>query len=179
VEDRGKLTQEDRVILATALGIPLHLIDSAKKHKGDLQESYATYMMIQEADALRRRISKTLPQAYTLENVIELFMSTSGYYNNSHKIFRKLDRFPEMEEWLCNKEGGPTKVSVWGSQKPTFENLKQILDACAAPSDAGSSKGKKSKESSSSHKGKKRKAEDEDKEKKKKSKSKEKKHAKD
>ncbi|TDL14363.1 hypothetical protein BD410DRAFT_833097 [Rickenella mellea] len=171
-EDGGSFTEEDKTILATALGIPLHLIGSANRHKGDLQDSYATYVMILEGDALRRRIHKTLPKKYTLNNIILLFMSTSAYYNNSNKIFSKLRHYPEMEEWLRNEEGAPSKMSVWGSQKPTFENLNQILDDRAARSQAGSSKEKKS--SSSSHKGKKRKAEDEEKDRKKKSKSKDK-----
>ncbi|TDL13562.1 hypothetical protein BD410DRAFT_846825 [Rickenella mellea] len=180
-EDGGPFTEEDKTILATALGIPLHLIGSANRHKGDLQESYATYVMIKKGDELRKRISKTLPKKYTLNNIILLFMSTSAYYNNSNKIFSKLQHYPEMEEWLRNEEGGPSKLSVWGSQKPTFENLNQILDDRATRSQAGSSKEKKLKDSSSSHKGRKRKAEDEEKERKKKSKSKdkEKKHSKD
>lgn len=172
-EDGVALTDDDNVILATLLGIPLHLIGGANRSKGNIQEAYAIYKLILKADAKRIRNMATLPKRYTLNDIIQLFMSPSAYYNNSHKIFSKLGSYPEMEKWLQNDEDAPTRISVWGTQKPSFEHLNEILDDRAALSQAGSSKAKKS------HKGgKKRKAEDEEKEKERKKRSKSKDKAK-
>ena len=164
----GDLSNDDRILLASALSVPLHLTEPTNRHKGDLQHSYKVWGIIQEAEATRKRILHTLPKKFTFNDVISLFMSRSAYYKNPDKVFPKLVHHPEMEKWLRNEEDAPSKASVWGATKPTFDNLREILNIHAERSQPGSSK------KSSSHKGKKRKAEDEEKEKKKKSKLKDK-----
>jgi hypothetical protein len=150
------LADDDKVIFASALGIPLHLTDRANTQKGEVQINYAKWTMIQKGEITRKRMVMTLPKKFVLDDVIELFMSKSAYYV-LNKVFTKLDRFPEMEDWLRNDEDAPSKVSVWGSQKkPSFNLLKSILEACPPPSEEGSPlREKKLKGLSLSHKGKK------------------------
>jgi len=35
----------------------------------------------------------------TLEDVVEVFMSRSGYFNCPHQMFPKVDTIPDMKEW--------------------------------------------------------------------------------
>jgi len=43
----------------------------------------------------------------TLEDIVEVFMSRSGYFNRPHKLFPKLHVIPDMKKWLENGDDAP------------------------------------------------------------------------
>ena len=53
-----------------------------------------------------------------------------------------MNRYPAMEKWLANEADDPADSTVWGHERQTFENLKKILKAHAAPATVVSKKGK-------------------------------------
>ncbi|KAF8982147.1 hypothetical protein BDQ17DRAFT_1438042 [Cyathus striatus] len=76
--------------------------------------------------------------------LISVFMSPSTYYTYPYKSFPLLKYHPQMVSWLKN-EGGVDKKSVWGSKKPGFSTLYEILkgkEAAAEDHKNQQSKGK-------------------------------------
>jgi hypothetical protein len=65
----------------------------------------------------------------TLEDIVEVFMSRSGYFNRPHKLFPKLHVILDMKKWLENGDDAPADVEVWGERRPSFKSLKEILAA--------------------------------------------------
>ena len=56
-------------------------------------------------------------------------MSRSGYFNRPHKLFPRVVDVPEMRKWLEGRKDAPEQSEVWGDKKPSFKNLKEILDS--------------------------------------------------
>ena len=55
-------------------------------------------------------------------------MSKSGYFHCPSQLFPKVVEGSEMEKWLEGGEDAPEDSNVWGDKKPSFQNLKEILD---------------------------------------------------
>ena len=55
-------------------------------------------------------------------------MSKSGYFHRPSQLFPKVVEGSEMEKWLEGGEDAPEDSDVWGGKKPSFKNLKEILD---------------------------------------------------
>src|ERR1700676_1831311 len=62
------------------------------------------------------------------EYIAEVFMSKSGYFHHPSQLFPKVVEGSEMEKWLEGGEDAPEDSDVWGGKKPSFKNLKEILD---------------------------------------------------
>jgi hypothetical protein len=56
-------------------------------------------------------------------------MSRSGYFHRPDKLFPRVVEGSEMEKWLEDGEDVPEQSVVWGDKKPSFKNLKVILDS--------------------------------------------------
>ena len=64
----------------------------------------------------------------TVGDIAKIFMSPSGYFHRPSQLFPKVAEGSEMMKWLEGGKGAPAESDVWGDQKPTFKNLKDILD---------------------------------------------------
>src|ERR1700677_2146823 len=126
-------------LIVTALGTPEHLINH--KRGGDVHVAYAKYLAL--VDALDKlslmSASGTWKHNHTNDDVVEVFVSKSVYFESHSKIFPLLDHYPAMKEWLekveaVEADGTEADVAaadavVWGSEKHTLEGLKKILTA--------------------------------------------------
>jgi hypothetical protein len=123
-------------LIISTLNIPIHLTDRSSKNKGDLRMAYAKYVKLL---ATLKSMSKLVTDGtwthriVANEDIIEIFMSTSAYFQNHSKVFTMVDRYPQMEKWLLNAPDSPTDHTVWGYQKHTFANLKAILTPMPPP----------------------------------------------
>ncbi|KIM75438.1 hypothetical protein PILCRDRAFT_13523 [Piloderma croceum F 1598] len=88
----------------------------------------------------------------TVQDIVGIYMSRSGYFNRSHKLFPKLSVtpgvsvIPEMLEWLEGKEDAPTQEAVWGDKKPSFAVLSDMLDLLEGKKKKKVTKGKGKKQ---------------------------------
>ena len=55
-------------------------------------------------------------------------MSKSGYFHRLSQLFPKVVEGSEMEKWLEGGKDAHADSDVWGDKKPSFKNLKEILD---------------------------------------------------
>jgi hypothetical protein len=111
------------------LDIPAHLIDYSR---GDICMAYSKYNAHWEAaTALSAMYLAGTWKHKTPSNddVIEVFMGKSSYFQYHCTIFPMVNRYPAMEKWLLNASDAPPDVEVWGYEKQTFGNLKKILSA--------------------------------------------------
>lgn len=131
---------EIQCLIIETLDIPAHLTD---RTKSDIRMAYTKWLAIHDAN---KRLSKmhiagTCTQKMpTLDNIIEMFMSKSSYFKNQKHVFSKVANFPQAEKWLLSGDDAPSDYDFWGYQKPTFENLKKILDNASS---SDQKKGKK------------------------------------
>lgn len=77
------------------------------------------------------------------DDIMEVFFSRSAFFRYHAKLFPLVEKVPVVQKWLLGEEG-VTDVEVWNFRKPTFENLKVVLDEHGAKA-AESSKNVKSK----------------------------------
>ena len=66
----------------------------------------------------------------TIQDIVEVYMSRSGYFNRPHKFFPRVHLIPGMQKWLQNEDGAP---DVWGDKRPSFQNLSDMLDLYESP----------------------------------------------
>lgn len=141
-------------LIISTLGIPVHLTDRSIKAKADIRMAYAKYLALLDAS---KSMSKMVTsgtwthKVATNDDIIEIFMSKSAYFQNHSKVFSMVHRYPPMQKWLGNGDDAPPDHNVWGYQKHTFENLKEILIAHPIPlPPAGTNDKGKSRDISSS-----------------------------
>jgi hypothetical protein len=98
----------------------------------DLRLTYAKYLaiqkMIKDVGTMERAGTWTHPKP-TVQEIAEVFMSRSGYFNRPRQLFPKVDQVPEMKKWLEGDKDALPQSDVWGDKKPTFKSLKEILDS--------------------------------------------------
>jgi hypothetical protein len=90
----------------------------------------------------------------TLQDIVKVYMSRSGYFNRPKQFFPRVHHVPEIKKWLENKVDGPSEEEAWGDKKPTYNNLEEILDLhdpSGAKRKVKGSKGKKRKIESPPH----------------------------
>jgi len=83
--------------------------------------------MIEDVGAMERAATWT-HQKPTIGDIAEVFMSRSGYFHCPSQLFPKLVDGSEIKKWLEDGEEAPAQSDVWGDKKPSFKNLKEILD---------------------------------------------------
>jgi hypothetical protein len=98
-----------------------------------LRLTYAKYLaiqkMIQDVSNKERAGTWNHPKP-TVQDIAEVFMSRSGYFNRPRLLFPKVElALPEMKKWLEGKKDAPEQNVVWGDKEPSFKNLKEILDS--------------------------------------------------
>jgi hypothetical protein len=138
-------------ILIETFNIPAHL--THRQNVSDLHVAYAKYLAIQ--DVVERLGQMELAATWThkkpvLEDIVQVFMSKSGYFNCSHQFFPHISVILGMKDWLANKEGAPATAEVWGDKKPSYTSLEEILDQY------NGSSGNKGKKGNKGNKGKKK-----------------------
>jgi hypothetical protein len=80
--------------------------------------------------------------------IIALFVSTSMFYSH-YKYFKDAVKYPEMVEWLEERQNGPSDMDIWGYEKSyyTFSDfmkwLKEACDGVSVDSDSKSDGWKK------------------------------------
>jgi len=117
-------------LIIDTFDIPTHL--TRREKVSDLRVTYAKYLAIQ--DVARRLTQMEVARTWTykkptLEDIVEVFMFRSGYFNHPHKLFPKLHVIPDMKKWLENGDDAPADAEVWGERRPSFKSLKEILAA--------------------------------------------------
>jgi hypothetical protein len=132
----GPVKSAIQVLIISTLNIPIHLTDRSKKPKGNLCVAYAKYVgllaALKSMSALVTSGTWT-HQIVANEDMIEMFMLKSAYFQNHSKVFTMVDRHPQMRLWLLNADGGPSDYDVWGYKKHTFDVLKAILTPMPPP----------------------------------------------
>jgi hypothetical protein len=141
---KSELTSTQQLIV-NALGLSPTF--AQRERSTDIRIAYSKYLAIH--DAAKELSKMKIAQTWTgktppLETIVGIFMSTSAYFKNHHKVFPKVPNFPAMEKWLTNAPDAPATDQVWGNQKATFKNLDEILNK--HESSGGKEAGKKSSE---------------------------------
>jgi len=121
--------------LIETFSIPAHLRQHEKVT--DIRVTYAKFLDIQRVilgvGEMERSATWTHKKP-TVQEIVEIYMSRSGYFNRSHKFFPRVSVtpgvsvIPGMLEWLEGKDGAPTQEAVWGDKKPSFVLLSELLD---------------------------------------------------
>jgi hypothetical protein len=116
-------------ILIETFDVPAHLTHRDKV--ADLRVAYSKYLAIQ--DMAERVTQMELGGTWThkkptLEDIVKVYMSRSGYFNRPKQHFPRVHMVPEMKRWLENAKDGPSDVDVWGDNKPSYKILEEILD---------------------------------------------------
>ncbi|KAF8998977.1 hypothetical protein BDQ17DRAFT_1428140 [Cyathus striatus] len=161
----GPSTNKEEVVknlIISHFNIPDHLIKNNSKDQ-DIHITYEKYEMIEDIwNNKKPSLSTIMTSAKTnidKKVLIGVFISPSTYYTYAYKIFPLLEYHPQMTSWM-KKQGGVDKKCVWGSAKPNFQNLNQILlgkQAAAEEEKKRKSKGKgKEREESEEHEKKRR-----------------------
>ncbi|KAF8980079.1 hypothetical protein BDQ17DRAFT_1337935 [Cyathus striatus] len=128
----GPSTNKEEVVknlIISHFNIPDHLVKNNSKDQ-DIRITYEKYEMIEDIWNNKKPSLSTI--------------MTSAKTNIDKKIFPLLEYHPQMTSWM-KKQGGVDKKSVWGSAKPNFQNLNQILlgkQAAAEEEKKRKSKGK-------------------------------------
>ena len=110
---------------------PAHLILHEKV--STLRLTYAKYLaiqkMIDDVGIMEEAGTWTHPTKPTVQDIAEVFMSRSGYFNRPRMWFPKVElALPEMKKWLEGGKDAPEQSVVWGDKQPTFKNLKEIVE---------------------------------------------------
>jgi hypothetical protein len=116
-------------LITDALQIPASLLEQSRT---DLHMAYAKYLAIQNTTKeLHKMISTGIwtQKMPTNDEIVQIFMSKTAYYRNHHKIFPKVSKGSALKKWLANTDDAPDDSEVWGTYKPTFDNLQNILSA--------------------------------------------------
>jgi hypothetical protein len=141
--------------LIETFNIPAH--QTHRDKISDLRVAYAKYLAIQ--DMVQKVTLMELAETWThkkptLQDIVKVYMSRSGYFNRPKQYFPRIHHVPEIRKWLENKAGGPSEEEAWGDKKPTYKNLEEILDLhdpAGAKKKVKEAKGKKRKIESPPH----------------------------
>lgn len=117
-----------QIEIATILGISPA---STKRTKGNLQQSYAKYLLIIKLMAdVKQRVAAgiwPLEGSPDLGEMVEVFVSKSTWYTHHVKLFPKCESNPLLLKWLkCEADASETK-EVWGGKTPSFKSLEALL----------------------------------------------------
>jgi len=146
--DQLSLTPLQSLIKET-LEIPDHL--TTNFNRGDIRMAYTRYLAVEDA---RRRLSKlrangTWTQKLpTLEEAAGVFFKKTTFFNHS-PIFAKVSNFPLVEQWLLGGEDAPSDSKLWGSKRPTYAKLEELV-GLGEKRTKSKKKGKKRQDDSSS-----------------------------
>ena len=139
-----------QLFIKETLGIPDHLTSTF--NKGDMRMAYTRYLAVQDA---RRRLSQlradgTWTQKLpSLEEASGVFFRKTTYFNHSW-IFAKVSDFHSVEQWLLGEEDAPSDSKLWGSKRPTYAKLEELV---GLQEEQPKSKKKKGKKGDNSKKG--------------------------
>jgi len=105
---------------------PAHLILHEKV--STLRLTYAKYLaiqkMIDDVGIMEEAGTWTHPTKPTVQDIAEVFMSRSGYFNRPRMWFPKVElALPEMKKWLEGGKDAPEQSVVWGDKQPTLRKL--------------------------------------------------------
>jgi len=125
--------------IATALKVPPALMDRTKKR--DIRLAYAKFEAVH--DAIRTLNKMALAGTWNQkvpsnDDIIEVFCSRSVYFRYYKGIFSRVPEDTPVQKWLRNDEDAPSHLEIWGSMKPSLDNLQIVLDTVW-----GGDKGKK------------------------------------
>ena len=92
--------------------------------------AYNRYLAVADA---QKRLSKLANDGIwtqkrpTLLEIVGLFAGKTTYFNNSPS-FAQVPNFPQLEKWMLNEEDAPSDVALWGSKRPTYSKLKELVE---------------------------------------------------
>lgn len=114
--------------IATTLKIAPGLLDRSKR---DIRLAYAKYEAIH--DSIRQITLMASAGTWTQkvpsnDDFIEVFVSKSNYFRYYNTIFARVPNGSSIQKWLRGDSDASSSDNVWGSKKPTFDNLKVLLD---------------------------------------------------
>ena len=121
----------------------------------DIRVTYAKFLDIQRVILGVGKMERSGTWTHkkpTVQDIVEIYMSRSGYFNRPYKFFPKLSVtpgvsvIPGMLEWLEGKEDAPTQKAVWGDKKPSFVVLSDMLDLLEGKKKKKVTKGKGKKQ---------------------------------
>ena len=80
--------------------------------------------MIDDVGIMEEAGTWTRPTKPTVQDITEVFMSRSGYFNHPCLLFPKVElALPEMKKWLEGGKDAPEQSVVWGDKQPTLRKL--------------------------------------------------------
>lgn len=134
-------------LIITSLAISPHLYDCTPKAKVNITLAYTKYLAVLDTfTSVSKMIAGgTWPRKTktpTNDDMIEIFMSRSTWFQNHSKIFPMVIRSDPIKKWLQHADDAPTDFEVWGYQKQTFDILYSILDALPLVESPTKAKGK-------------------------------------
>ena len=121
---------EIQKVIVETLDIPHHL---TYRDKGtDLRVAYAKFLEIDKVVAKLSTFEKEATWPYhkkpNHDEIIEVFMSRSGYHNRPKVFFPRVHHIPGMKDWLMNEKDAPDTAAVWGGKTPAYTSLDELLD---------------------------------------------------
>lgn len=114
--------------IASTLKISPALLDRTKR---DIRLAYSKYEAIHDAIRqinLMASAGTWTQKVPTNDEFIEIFVSKSNYFRYYNNSFSQIPNDSPIQKWLRNGSDAPSTHDIWGSNKPTFENLKVILE---------------------------------------------------
>jgi hypothetical protein len=132
-----------QLLIKDALNIPDHLSTTFKG--GDICMAYTRYLAVGDA---KRRLTKLRAEGTwtqklpTLEEFAGIFFGRTTYFNHSQS-FAKVPNFPLVEKWLLGEEDAPPDSRLWGSKKPTYAKLEELVGQKEKKAKSKNKKGKK------------------------------------
>jgi hypothetical protein len=131
-------SQRDQLI--SLLDIPDSLTGRGRQ---ELREAYAKYKGVLEAQSnmvkMKRNGTWTLAGKLSMEDLIEIFVSKSAWYDKYMKLFPRALKYPSLKKWLENGDDAPSSLEIFGGDEGqlrqktmyTFVDLKGLLDKYA------------------------------------------------
>jgi hypothetical protein len=137
-------------LIVTTLTIAPHLYDRTPQAKVNIRLAYSKYLAVLDTfTSIARLILSgdwTQKKKPTNDDMIDIFISKSAWFQNHSKIFPLVKRSPAIEKWLLGAVDAPTDFEVWGHEKQTFDILMSTLSALPDPGSLVNTKKGKGKE---------------------------------
>ena len=158
--------------LVEALNIPMELTDHGDKTLGYCWQKYKAFLeaaKLCDEQWATGELTKVFDRKPSKTDIIGIFKGKTQWHLTYAKIFPKISNYPNMVDWLEEKEDRLSDLELWGVVKPVYgfsELSKWLEDGILNESDSASDtevkgKGKKKGKGKGKGKGKKSRSESE------------------
>jgi len=117
----SNLSFKDKI--AMVLKVPSELVNHQDKGLKDAWAKYKAYLnAVTKLDDLWNagQLRNVFDKKPILTDIKNLFKGKTQWHITYHKVFPKLNNYPEMVSWLEDQEDKQSDLDLWGIQKPSY-----------------------------------------------------------